>query len=361
MTGRAGPRVLVSAGETSGDGLAAPVIAHLVALGCDVIGVGGPRMVAAGLKPVAPFEGLAAHGLLEAARSVPAAHRALQSLVAALPQADVVLAVDFPEVNRRLLARAASHQLRSWLAPPQAWAWRAWRATALQPLDWVGCVLPFAADWYRARGVAAHFVGHPLASLPALPPAGGRGIALLPGSRPTTARRLLRIQLEAARAVRARDADVTFHLGLAPGLSAAALGEVPRWVEVHAGARAALACAQTAWVGAGTATLDAVLAGRPPLIMARLRPGTERVARRVVSVRAVGLPNLVLGDSVFPELVFEACTPAAVAAHGGQLRSTPGAWVDPIARVRAALWRPAWGASIAQALVAQVEARRRHR
>jgi lipid-A-disaccharide synthase len=323
--------ILAVAGEASGDALLAPVVADLFGRGHRVVGIGGPKSVAAGLIPLAPYEGLAAHGLLEAAHTVPAVLRAAWRLRAALPRIDAALLVDFPELNSRLLRWCTAPV--AWLAPPQAWAWRAHRAEHLRRAAWVGCLFEFSARWYRERGVAAEMVGHPLAYQAALPPADRADVALLPGSRAGTVARLLPIFLEGARRFSRALPETTFHLGCAPGLPAPPPVTGLK-LQIHAGATSALAAASTCWAGAGTATLHAALAGRPVLTGARLHPLTEGLARRLVQVPSVGLPNLVLDRRAFPELVFDACNPEALSRVGQRLTHRRGSLAPALAEVR---------------------------
>lgn len=355
-------QVLCVAGEASGDAILAPVVEVIRGLGCDAIGVGGDAAAARGLEVLAHARDVAGHGIVEAVHTLPAVWRAWRAISARLPAARAVVLVDFPEVNLRLLRRAAGLGVPVvYLAPPQAWAWRAWRARELAAARWVGCLLPFEAAWYRARGVAAVCVGHPLAARGALPVAAGPGVALLPGSRIAAVRRLLPIQLAAAARLAARVAGLTVHVGVAAtvdrGEVAAAFAAVGLRGAVHAGADAALARATVAIAGAGTATLHAALAGRPVVTMAALHPVSAAVARRWVRVEHVGLPNLVLGRRVFPEVVLDDCTPAAVAAAVEPLLRAPGSLDGALAELRRRVTVPDGAARVAGWVAEAVGAR----
>ncbi len=352
--------ILCVAGEASGDALLAPVVRRLSAAGHRCVGLGGDASAAAGLALLGHARSVAAHGLVEAAGTVPALLGVGRRLVARLPEARALLLVDFPELNVRLLRRARRSGVPvAWLAPPQAWAWRPWRARALAEADWVGCLLPFEADWYRARGIEADCVGHPLAEVPPPPAPPEPGLALLPGSRDPTVRRLLPVMLAAAARLRRARPGLALHLGVAPTVDrlflqrAVAASDLP--VTLHAGAEGALAAGAVALVGAGTATLQAALAGRPPVTLAALHPVSAAVARRLVRVPHVALPNLVLGRRAFPEAILEGCTPAAVAAGAAAMLEAP----DPeaLAAVRAACLRSGGAARVAD-VVARLGDRR---
>ena len=109
-------------------------------------------------------KGLSVTGTTEALGGLAPTLRAYRQLSSELKSVDAVLLCDYPEVNLRLAKKA--YQLNIpvvYLAPPQAWAWRPWRSTALRKAHYVGCLFPFSTHWYRARGVTARWLGHPLA------------------------------------------------------------------------------------------------------------------------------------------------------------------------------------------------------
>lgn len=339
------PIVLCVAGEASGDALLAPVVDAIRALGCDAIGVGGDASAARGLHLLGHARDVAGHGIVEAIGTLPALGQAWIALNRWLPRAKALVLVDFPELNLRLLRRAHRRGIPAiYLAPPQAWAWRPHRAASLARARRVACLLPFEAEWYRAHGIAAECVGHPLAERAPLPSADGMGLALLPGSRDPTVRRLFPMQLATAARLVRRFAGLSVHVGVAETIDRAfverafAAASLPG--AVHTSADAALAASTVALAGAGTATLHAVLTGRPVVTMAALHPLSAVIARRLVKVEHVALPNLVLGRRAFAECVLGACHPAPLAdALDGMLRA-PERWQPAIAEVRARVRRP---------------------
>jgi lipid-A-disaccharide synthase len=275
-------------------------------------------------------------------------------LRSAIAAADAALLVDFPEVNQRLLARARAPV--AWLAPPQAWAWRPWRARAVARAAWVGCLLPFEADWYRDHGVEAEWVGHPLAEAPVPPPAAAPCVALLPGSRDGTVRRLLPVLLAAAVRLRRDRPRLRFSLAVASTVERLAVrravvaSDLP--IALHDDAPSALAEATVAVAGAGTATLQAALAGRPVVAVARLHPASAAVARRLVRVDHVALPNLVLGRRAFAECVQDDCTPEDIAAALDRALADPLGFSSDLAELRARMHRPGFAARAAERVLA---------
>ncbi|MEK6608744.1 MAG: hypothetical protein AABZ30_13880 [Myxococcota bacterium] len=291
-------RLLVSAVDAAADRFAARVIDALRADGAplEASGVGREALARAGVTLLRRGNDLSAVGLVEALPRAGAAARTVLRLSARLlaRQADALLVVDAPELHLPLLrvARLAGVPAVYYL-PPQAWAWRAGRARAIA---WSGArlatVLPFESAWWRARGVFAEFVGHPILDepLPARRPESGV-CAIFPGSRPEEVRRHLAPMLGAARRLGMRPI-----VGLAPGVAP------PAGVETASGAEA-IARAEVAIAKSGTICLEAALAGLPTVIVYRLARVTFALARRLVRVPHVGLPNLVLGRAAYPELL----------------------------------------------------------
>ncbi len=303
-------RLLCSAGEVSGDLLLAPVVQALLARpGLTCLGQGGQASQAAGLEMLGHVHEVATNGLLEAVERLPAVLRSIARLSLSMSRADVVLLVDAPELNFRLQTVARLRGLPVyWLAPPQAWAWRPWRARDLRSARRVLCTLPFEASFFVERGVDAHWVGHPAFERGPLPPSPTPGLALLPGSRSSVTRRSLPIIARLARELSVRAPTLPLHVPVAPGLRFEAFVEAFAQegvnVSLHHTVRAALSSASAAVCQAGTATLDCVALGRPVITFASLGRLSAAVARALVRVDHLALPNLILGRRAFPELVF---------------------------------------------------------
>ena len=326
------PNLFISAGEASGEHYGALLIdalkKRLAATGqtARFFGMGGARMVAAGLEPVVRSEDMAVMGLTEVLRHLPRIYGEFRKLKQAIRERrpDVAVLIDFPDLHFKLaeeLNRLGVPVI--FFVSPQLWAWKKHRIKLVQKyVRRMLVIFPFEEPFYREQGVEAEFVGHPLAELP-LPSisreqfAAGNGldpaktwIGLLPGSRPKEIRDHLPEMLEAARALAA--ACFPFLIPLAPTLNAAQRDEVRRLVEIHASgldirlvedARAALLHARASVVASGTATVEAALIGNPFVVVYRVSPVTYAIAKRVVKVAHVAMVNLIAGKRVVPELI----------------------------------------------------------
>lgn len=317
----AAPRILVSAGEPSGDLHGAGVVAALRARfpDAEIGAVGGPRMAAAGAQVVYPMERLGAIGLVEVARSLPAHLGLYRRLAAAFRRRewDLFLPIDYPGFHLRAAGAARRAGVRVlYYIPPQLWAWRPARARALAAsADRLAVILPFEPAFYAGLGLAASYVGHPLLDRPPAPvraaaraqlgiPADARVLALFPGSRAQEVRshwdtfRAVAARLRAEG--RCREVVVAaVPAGSYPGAEGMRLLDEPSL---------ALAAADACLAKSGTTTLEAALAGVPMAVAYRVHPVSYAIARRLVKVRWVSLVNLVAEREVVPELLQERMT-----------------------------------------------------
>jgi lipid-A-disaccharide synthase len=340
---------LIVAGEASGDAHAARLVTALRALGpCRVRGVTGPALAAAGAERVAPVEDLAVLGFSGVLARLPriwAAYRRLLGEARAFRPHAAVL-VDSPGFNFRMgpALRRLGIPVFYYIAP-QVWAWHAERAAAMARwVDRLAVILPFEEDLFRRAGVEARFVGHPLleglepevdeAGLrdEACVPPGGALLGLLPGSRPQELHAHAPVMAAAARRLCAQRPGLVAALALAPGLDheAARIAGALAGVRVLRGrTRALQAHAACCAVASGTATLETALFGTPEVIVYRTGWLNYSIARRVVRVTRIGLPNIVAGAAVVPELIQGDVT-------AERLASALAPWLDdPAERARA--------------------------
>lgn len=329
-------RVGLVAGEASGDQLGAGLIEALRArLGDNVefVGVAGPAMRAAGCAAWFDSDELAVMGLVEVLAHLPrllVLRRKLYKRFVAHPP-DVVVGIDAPDFNLGLERKLRQQGISTvHYVSPSIWAWRPKRAARVaECADLVLCLLPFEPDFYKGYGVAAEFVGHPLAdripirSDPAAARAAlrlqgtGEVVALLPGSRSGEIDRLgeefaaaanklsqgrpglqfvapmaspqLRQKFAAQLALRAPDAQVTL---------------------VDGQAQQAIAAADAVLVASGTATLEALLLKRPMVVAYRLAQATRILLEKLqlLNIERFALPNLLAGKEIVTEVLQDELT-----------------------------------------------------
>jgi len=340
------PSIFISAGEASGEHYGALLIDELrnqLALsGRDVtfIGMGGPRMVQAGLNRIVRSEDVAVMGITEVIRHLPRIYREFRRLKASIRQhrPDIAILIDFPDIHFKLAEEF--HRLGIpviFFVSPQLWAWKKHRIKLVQKyVSKMLVIFPFEESFYRDHGVEVTFVGHPLADLPtpeisrehfareAGLNASRSWIALLPGSRPKEIGDNLPQMLAAARILSLRGPraagsrkEFEFIIPLAPTLNASQRKMLAGLVKHHGeglpvhlvdDARAALYHARASVVASGTATVEATLLGNPFVVVYRVSKLTYEIARRVVKVPFVAMPNLIAGKMVVPELIQNAFT-----------------------------------------------------
>ena len=310
-------RILIVAGEPSGDRHAAGLVRRLRALdpSCDVAALGGKELAAAGANVIVDLVESAVVGFSEVVTHLPQILYAYNSAVTAAKQADLVVLVDYPGFNLQLAKKLHRLERRPRLLyyiAPQVWAWHKSRAELMaRIIDRIAVVFPFEKQLFPN----AEFVGHPLLDLPAPAPdpelAGRRVIALLPGSRRQEIQRHLGLMLELARALRAR--------GDRPVLSVAHPGLVDLFQGVDCETwvgdpRRLVASADKAVVKSGTSTLETALIGTPFVTVYRLSWISYAIGRFLVKAKRIAMPNILLESDAVPELIQSDATPARVIA-----------------------------------------------
>ena len=353
------PRIFLSAGEASGDHYGAQVIAALRTSLPDTtfFGLGGREMADAGLDRIVRAEDVAHMGITEVIRHMPHVYGAYRRLVDSIQTRRPLAAVliDFPDVNLRLARELKALNIPVvYFVSPQLWAWKRRRLRWVQErVDRMMVIFPFEENFYRARGVNATFVGHPLAELP-LPSISREAyatrynldparpwVALLPGSRHKEVRANLPTMLDAAAQL-SPSGGCEFLLPVASTLDPEWLTQqtlpwttpvdsrpAPLLSNLHLveDARDALFHARASAVASGTATVQAAVIGNPFLIVYRVSPVTFAAAKRLVRYPAeipsvpdvhgnlpIGMVNLIAGRRIVPELLQQQFTAGNVAA-----------------------------------------------
>lgn len=309
-------RILVTAGEPSGDLHAAHVVAALLRRypNAEVEAVGGPRMAAAGATLRYSIEGLSAMGLVEILSAIPRHFRLLRSLKRDLAERkyDLLVTVDYPGFHFHVAEAAKAVGVPVlWYIAPQVWAWRRSRARRLaRAVDRLAVILPFETDFFAHEGIDAVYVGHPLIDRPRPTRAAAReemGIAaetrllvLFPGSRRSEIQRLWPVYRTAAEILLKRNACDRV---LVAGTNWGEYPGVEQFTLVRDRADVALAAADAVLAKSGTTTLEAALDGIPMVVAYRLSPLSWWLLKRMVTLRWAALPNLILGRELVPELL----------------------------------------------------------
>jgi lipid-A-disaccharide synthase len=356
-------QILISAGEASGDMYAARLAAALRARAdVHLFGMGGMHMRQAGVEIVADCSEVSLVGIVEIAKKLPALNRVWERLLdeTARRKPRFAILTDFPGFHLRLARALKGRGVPSvYFVCPQFWAWRPWRANLVRRRFICGlCIFPFEQEWYRARGVKADFIGHPLVGnvaakrtraefaaacgLDATQPI----VALLPGSRSGEIAHHMPRLMQACRLIQ-KDHKVQLVLALAQGvgrsqIAAYLLPEVPVHVLEDA-SYDALASADLSIASSGTAAVEAALLDAPMIVIYRLAPLTAALARCLVRTPMFAMVNLIAGRRVVPELVQKDFTPERLAAEAVRLLDSPDARAEMrsgLAEVREKLGAP---------------------
>lgn len=339
-TGAGALRIGVVAGEASGDLLGGLLLHGLKERwsGLQAMGIAGPRMMAEGAQSWWPMERLSVFGYVDALQRLPELlrmrRRLAERLIAERPA--VFVGIDAPDFNFGLETRLRSAGLRTvHFVCPSIWAWRGERVHKLKAAaDHVLCLFPFEPALLARHGVAATYVGHPLAdAIPLEPPRSpgratlgmsdtDRVVALLPGSRRSEIQHIAPALVQAAAHMRRQRPSLRFVLPVAPGLRAQVeavitVQGVGADIELIDGqSHAVLAACDLALVASGTAALEAALFKRPMVIVYRLAWLNWQRMKRMAYQPWFGLPNILCNRFVVPELIQDAATPQAIAREG---------------------------------------------
>ena len=351
-------RIAMVAGEASSDLLASHLIKalqrHLP--DAEFFGIGGPKMQAVGFKALWPAEKLAVHGYVDALknyRELSGIRSSLLDLLKKDPPA-AFIGVDAPDFSLWLEKRLKDRGIPAiHFVSPSIWAWRRGRLKGIaRAVSHMLCLFPFEPELYRAAGVPVSYVGHPLADVFPLVPnraamretlqisPGGPVFAFLPGSRQSEVRNLADTYIATAAALHERHPGARFLVPLATRETRLLFEEALRRhahldlpIRILFGhAVEAMTAADVVLVASGTASLEAALLKRPMVITYKIGKWSYRLMRRLAYLPWVGLPNVLAGREVVPEVLQDAATPQALAdALDGWLADP--ARVDELTRV----------------------------
>jgi lipid-A-disaccharide synthase len=331
-------RIALVAGEASGDLLGGLLLDGLKARWPDAqfVGIGGAQMQRRGMSAWWPSDKLAVRGYVEVLRHYRELIGIRSELKARLvgDKPDIFIGIDAPDFNLDLERDLKAAGIRTvHFVSPSIWAWRPKRIEKMRAaVDHVLCIFPFEKKLYDDARIAATYVGHPLAPLIAMRPDKNAAraalglqvtdtvVALLPGSRKDEIKYLISRYFEAVALMHAARGAIKFIVPCVPSLQssierAAHSAGVLANVRLLTGqSHAALAACDVALVASGTATLEAALFKRPMVITYNMNALSWAIMKRKKLQPWVGLPNILCGEFIVPELIQEAATPKALAA-----------------------------------------------
>jgi lipid-A-disaccharide synthase len=333
------PKILISAGEASGDLYAALVAEELRRLWPDAefFGCTGPRMRACGVRTVVDMASLAVVGLLEVVAHIPRIYGEYRKVLdsARRERPDFAILTDSPDFHLRIARRLHAEGIPVvYLVAPQAWAWRRGRLKEMRrSVRRLLCIFPFEEEFFTREGVAASYVGHPLAGL--VGPSLSRVaffqkhelafdrplIVVLPGSRRGEAARHLPALLDAAGRLN-RDQAMNFVLPASATTGGRffreRIGAAPMRV-IEGESWDALAHADLALAASGTVTVEAALLGTPMVTFYKVTTASWALGKMLVRVPFYSMVNLIAGRAVVPELMQGQMTGERLAAEARRL------------------------------------------
>ncbi|MCC6265434.1 MAG: lipid-A-disaccharide synthase [Bryobacterales bacterium] len=361
------PKILISAGEASGEMYASQLVPELLRRFPEAtfFGCAGPKMRAAGVRSVVDAEALSVVGLFEVVRHIPRIYREFRKLVAAAKRErpDLAILTDSPDFHFRLAAKLKRMGVPVvYYVAPQVWAWRQGRARTMRKIiDLLVCIFPFEKAFFEERGIPTLYAGHPLTRMfqPSMSRAEFRAkhglrddlplIGLLPGSRAGEWKRHLPVLLDCVERLRERahagqdalqfalgvpEGGMPWRIALAREESGGASSAFKKTKKRIAAASIQtvvgetwdlLAHADLLLAASGTVTMEAALAGTPMVTFYKVSPISWKFGRRLVKVPHLTMVNLVAGKRVAPELMQDAATGSSLAAAVEELLSHPEA------------------------------------
>lgn len=328
---------MIVAGEASGDMHGARLIAALKeqAPEAQICGIGGPELTRQGVEILYDSSQLAVVGIVEVISHLSFIREALRTLENRLKeqQPDLLILIDYPDFNLIMAKKAKRLGIPVfYYISPQVWAWRSGRVKTIKKLvDRMAVILPFEQEFYRKRGMAVDFVGHPLMdsvrttrtredflqSLGIAPES--TVIGILPGSRKREIAGMLPIFLQAAKRMQEQLVKPVFVLPLAPTLcedDLMANGLAGAGVEVKVireNRYDLMAACGAVMAASGTVSLELAILNVPMVISYRVSPLTYFLGRRLIKVQYASLVNLVAGREVVPELLQDDAVPGKIA------------------------------------------------
>lgn len=331
-------KIMLSVGEASGDMHGASVASALKLLQPDIelFGMGSKAMRSAGVRVDYDIAGQGIMGLVEVVKNLGKLFELRDNLAALMDKErpDALVIIDYPDFNMRLakIAKAKGIPVVSYISP-SAWAWRRSRAKGVaETVDKVAAIFPFEAEVYKGAGADVTFVGHPLVDIvkPVMTKAAAYQyfkadpnrpvVLLMPGSRQQEIAKLLPVMLGASQLILQELPDCQFFLPIASTISQEILQNSIDSCQVPVTLTTdytydLMGLANAAIAASGTATLETSIMGAPTVIIYKMAPLTYFLGKFLVKIPNIGLPNIIAGRRIVPELIQDAANPQNIAAE----------------------------------------------
>lgn len=317
------PKILMLAGEASGD-LHCSRLASKIKEICpsvELFGMGGSLMAQAGVKLEYDISNSAVMGITEVAGKLPLMLKRLKGLKRFIhrQKPDVVVMVDFPDFNMRLLPFIHKRHIPIvYYIPPKAWAWRRKRADVLAKyVSTIASIFPFEAEVYQQAGANVHYVGHPLLDFAgtSLSQIEAREkfqldndkpvIGLMPGSRIKEINKLLNVMLDSAKLIKSEIPDCQFILPVAHTIPKDMIPDLGDFLKIADGSQVyeVMKACDMMIIASGTATLEAAYMLTPMIVIYKVSLAFWIIGNMLVKVKSTALPNIIADKMIVPELL----------------------------------------------------------
>ena len=334
-------KLFVVAGEFSGDMHGAAVVEELSQnYEIELYGTGGPKLAALGQTQFATVNDMSVMGFVPVLKKLPyflgLGKKLERELLKIKP--DLVLLVDYTGFNLRFAKRIRKHGFPAVeLVAPQVWIWHHSRVKTMRyAFDKVLAILPFEEEYLKKYGVNAVYIGHPLVA-GLTPKVKDRDdfcrvtgldpdkpvIGLVPGSRPKEIANLMPVFMDALAVFAEKYPDYQYVLARAASVSEEVLHDYIKDnpVKIVTGLTPdVMRYAQMLWICSGTATLEAAIIGTPMILLYKVPVLDEFIVKRLTTLRMIGMPNIISGKQIVPELQMKACNPVTLVEHAEEMR-----------------------------------------
>lgn len=325
-------KILIIAGEASGDMHGAALVAELKKINPSLsfFGVGGDKMEKEGVSLVEHTDKMAIMGFTEVLTRYGFLKKVFNKVIdlAIEVQPARAILIDYPGFNLKLSKKLKEQNISvTYYIPPQLWAWHESRIEVLKKyVDQVICIFPFEKEWYKKRGINVEFVGHPFLDLKEEMlsktqflkkhriPEEAQIVSLFPGSRQKEVNRHLPIMLKTIKRLKKENEKIVCIVGKAKDVTINMPNANYFIVEENTPV-SALRYSDVAIVASGTVTLEAALFETPTVVIYKLSAISGFLAKLLVKVKFVSMPNLIANKAVFPELLLSDGTPEKIAAE----------------------------------------------